>query len=81
MPVILFLYEAERDRAYWLYIQAYFKEQISYQVDWTQRTVTVRIPKKNVLDKNAVARFVEFKRRIVAQAQAGVDHHEEDDRV
>jgi hypothetical protein len=60
-PVILVLYDARRDEAYWLYVQEYFR-----QVQWATRaaaatTVTVHIPAGNVLDQAAIRLFPRFR--------------------
>ena len=60
-PVILALYDAPRDKAYWLYVQEYFR-----QVQWATRvgpttTVTVHIPTGNVLDEAAIRIFARFR--------------------
>jgi hypothetical protein len=60
-PVILVVYDAQEDRAYWLYVQAYFR-----QMQWAARatvaaTVTVHIPAGNVLDEAAIRLFAQFR--------------------
>jgi hypothetical protein len=60
-PVILILYDAQEDRAYWLYVQEYFRK-----IQWKARaatatTVTVRIPSGNILDESAIRLFARFR--------------------
>ena len=60
-PVILIRYDAREDKAYWLYVQDYFR-----RVQWPARndrasTVTVHIPADNVLDETAIRRFARFR--------------------
>ncbi len=58
-PVILIVYDAQQDRAYWLYVQEYFRRQ-----RWAKRvgaTTTVHIPAGNVLDEAAVRLFARFR--------------------
>ncbi len=60
-PVILVRYDAQEDRAYWLYVQEYFRRE-----SWGERaamasTVTVRIPAGNVLDVASVRQFARFR--------------------
>ena len=60
-PVMLLLYDAREDRAYWLYVQEYFR-----QTQWTTRasaasTMTVRVPADNVLDEASVRLFARFR--------------------
>jgi hypothetical protein len=61
MPVILVLYDAQADQAYWLYVQEYFRQQ-----QWGERaraatTVSVRIPAGNILDDAAIRQFARFR--------------------
>ncbi len=60
-PVILILYDAQQDRAYWLYVQEYFR-----QILWPKRatattTVTINVPAANVLDEAAIRLFARFR--------------------
>jgi hypothetical protein len=63
-PVILVLYEAETDQAYWLHVQDYLKEQVTYKVDWAQRTLTVQVPRDNLLDEAGFAQLADVKKEI-----------------
>jgi hypothetical protein len=61
IPVILVLYDAQEDRAFWLYVQDYFRRQ-----GWAKRagrttTVTVRIPRDNLLVEAAVRQFARYR--------------------
>lgn len=56
-PVILVYYDAQKDQAFWLDAQEYFRAQ-----NWAKRsgattTVTVHIPTANVLDELSVRQF------------------------
>jgi len=60
-PVILILYDARQDKAYWLYVQDYFRQR-----QWVRRagaasTVTVHIPTVNVLNEAALRLFAQFR--------------------
>ena len=60
VPVILVVYDAAEDKAYWLHMQGYFREQ-----EWAERakaatTVTVHVPVSNVLDEAAIHLFAGF---------------------
>ena len=61
MPVFLVLYDARDSKAYWLYVQEYFRQQ-----PWAERagpasTVTVHIPAGNVLDEAAIRLFAQYR--------------------
>ena len=45
MPVILVLYDAREDVAYWLYVQAYFERQEDFDLDQAGKQVTVALPR------------------------------------
>jgi Domain of unknown function (DUF4365) len=71
-PVILVLYDARADLAYWLYVQAHFAGR---QGDiGAGQTVTVHIPATNLLDEGAIRRFAAAKAAIQKQVE-GVPHH------
>jgi hypothetical protein len=76
MPLILILYDAVAEIAYWLYIQAYFTRQLGFDVARTGKTVTVHVPKSNVVDQAAIRRFAEFKADVARQTKGAVHHHE-----
>ena len=61
LPVLLILYDARGDRAYWLYVQEYFRGQ-----QWPERAgqatrVTVHVPVSQVLDEAAIRLFGRFR--------------------
>jgi hypothetical protein len=59
-PVILILYDASEDRAYWLLIQQYFRANLR-RPKKRAKTVRVRIPSVQRLDRGAVAQMREIK--------------------
>ena len=75
MPYILVVYDAQSDVAYWLYVQAYFDRMHDFSLTQAGATVTVRIPKANVVDEAAIRQFAHYKNDIVRQAR-GVIRHE-----
>jgi hypothetical protein len=76
MPVILVVYDAEQDKAYWLYVQAYFAKQPTFNLAGAGKEVTVHIPTANVLDQAAVKQFARFRDRITARIKKVIEHHE-----
>jgi hypothetical protein len=60
-PVILIVYDAEQDKAYWLYMQDYFRRQRGTKRAGSATTVTVHVPADNVLDEAAVRLFARFR--------------------
>jgi hypothetical protein len=76
LPVILAVYDAPADRAYWLYVQAYFERHGDFDLKKAGATVTVRIPAARVLDPDAIRTCARYRDRILAQTR-GIIHHEE----
>lgn len=66
-PVILILYDAQGDKAYWLYVQDYFRH-----VHWKARVksaskVTIRISTANLLDEGAIQLFAHIRNERMAR--------------
>jgi hypothetical protein len=57
MPVILILFDASRRRAYWLCIQEYFREDATRRPKKGAKTVRVRVPTGQVVNRRAIARM------------------------
>ncbi|MCI0456579.1 MAG: DUF4365 domain-containing protein [Gemmataceae bacterium] len=76
LPVVLVVYDAPADRAYWLYVQAYFEKQPGFDLKRAGETVTVRIPTSNVLDPDAIRTFARYRDRVGAQLEGKVIHAE-----
>ena len=75
-PVILIVYDALREDAYWLYVQAYFQRQPNFDLTSVGQSVTVSVPVANKLNAAAVRRFASF-RDAVDDQTAEVFHHDE----
>jgi hypothetical protein len=50
-------YDATEDRAYWIHVQAYFAAQTGFNLFAAAETITVRIPRNNLLDPGAIRQF------------------------
>ncbi len=70
----MIVYDTRADVAYWLYVQAYFAQLISFNLAEAGETVTVHLPKTNVVDEAAIRRFAQYRDNVLAQMQ-GVIHH------
>ena len=66
MPVILIVYDAMKDRAYWLHVHDYF-ERRRLQLSHMGRTVTVHVPMANLLNEAAVREFARYRDQALAQ--------------
>lgn len=60
-PVILIVYEAQEDKAYWLWVQDYFQRRRWGERAGASSTVTVHIPTDNILNEAAVRLFARFR--------------------
>jgi len=74
MPVVLIVYDAQADVAYWLYVQAYFASQPGFNLHKAPTRVTVRIPRANIVNQAAMRQFAVYRNAIRAQTK-GVSHH------
>jgi hypothetical protein len=79
MPVILIVYDARKDTAYWLYVQSYFRRLKEFDLFAAGQTVTVHFPTANVVNQAAVRRFAKFRDRINAQLSEVIHDDDEAD--
>jgi hypothetical protein len=61
LPGILVLFDASRRRAYWLHVQRCFREETSRRPKPGARTVRVRVPSQNLVNRRAIAKMRELK--------------------
>src|SRR5207244_3935156 len=64
-PVILVLYDAARERAFWLSIQSHFANKQAF-AKLSGKTVTVSIPTRNSIGDKAMREFAREKAAILA---------------
>jgi hypothetical protein len=60
-PVILVLYDARADVAYWLFVQRYFEELAGFDLRRCGERTSVAIPRANVLDHRAMRELARLK--------------------
>jgi hypothetical protein len=75
MPVILILYDAQADQAYWLYVQAWLR-QSPLLLDRVGATVTVYFDGSHTIDRAAMRLFARYKADVLQQMREVI--HEED---
>ena len=75
MPVILVIYDAAQEIAYWLYTQALFEADNRFQGTGSG-TVTVHVSRDNILDEQTIHRFRQFKQNILDQMHGRLKHNE-----
>jgi hypothetical protein len=76
MPVILIVYDARKEVAYWLYVQSYFRRLKEFNLFAAGKSVTVQVPPGNVVTTSAMRRFARFRNRVVEQMKK-VSHDED----
>jgi hypothetical protein len=64
-PVILILFDASRRRAFWLAVQNYFGEDPARRPKKGAKTVRVRVPTGQVVNRRAIAKWRELKWKTV----------------
>jgi Domain of unknown function (DUF4365) len=67
MPVILVIYDAAKERAFWLYLQDYFRKRSRFSLFTAGKTATVRIPTMNVVNVSAMGSFRRFRDNVLMQ--------------
>ena len=80
-PVILIVYDAQADRAYWLYVQRYFEQLDGFNLFSAPNTVSVHIPTSNVLDQASVRRFSDFREQVIRHIPQGIHSDESSEEV
>jgi hypothetical protein len=67
MPVILIVFDAQADIAYWLYVQAYVQERSDALTILGGDSITVHLSKAHVVDMESARRFARFKADVIRQ--------------
>ncbi len=75
MPVMLIVYDAHRDEAYWLYVQQYF-EAVRVRIRQPGRTVSLMVPANNILNEDGIRQFARFRDNVLRQSQEVIRHHD-----
>jgi hypothetical protein len=65
-PVVLVLYDAKADTAYWVYIQQHFGSLAGFAPEHCGERITVAIPRSNVLDRRAMRALARAKNAAAA---------------
>lgn len=60
-PVILVVYDAATDRAYWLYVQEYFQNRSTKSLFASTGSITLHVPVQNRLNRTSVRRFQQYR--------------------
>ena len=80
-PVMLIVYDAVKDIAFWLYVQSYYRKRPDFNLFTAGRTITVELPAANVVNPGAIMRFARFRDRVLGQMDEVVHDEDKDDPV
>ena len=75
MPCMLVMYDALADEGYWQYVQAYFENLADFDLAQAGETVTIHLPKDNVVDQNAIHAFARYRDAVLSQLQRVIRHN------
>lgn len=64
-PVILVLFDATRRRAFWLPVQKYFRDDTARRPKRGARSVRVRLPRRQVVNRRAIAALRDLKGQVL----------------
>jgi hypothetical protein len=67
LPVIFIVYDAPANRAFWIYIQAYFQRDRDFELSLAGDSITVHIDQSNIVNEEAIQQFAHFKAEILRQ--------------
>jgi hypothetical protein len=75
-PCIFVLYDAKKEKSYWIYIQAYFEKLANFNIDSVNKSYSVNIPISNTIDENVIKNFQTYKNNILDQIEGKIKHLE-----
>jgi hypothetical protein len=73
MPVILVVYDAKADQAYWIHVQQYFAGRRQTIRDRASATTTVYLPHDQIVNESAIVQFAALRDAVMARIR-GVIH-------
>jgi len=71
-PVILIVYDARNESAYWLFVQRYFEQIAGFNLFAAPATLSIKIPVENVLDRSAILLFSSFRDQMLQEMRGGI---------
>ena len=77
LPVILIVFDAAKELAYWLYVQSYFGNLAHFNLFAAGESITVHLPISHVVNKSAIVKFARFRDRVLEQMSEVI--HDEND--
>lgn len=74
-PVALIVFQPSFG-ARWLYVQSYFEAKKDFDLSAVPSTIRVYVPRRNVVDAEAIRTFERFNDDVIAQQRGKISHHE-----
>jgi hypothetical protein len=73
LPVILVLFDAQKEKAYWVYLQLYF-DQRGIVLDSIQ-TDRFSVHFNDIVDSNAIRKWRDYKNTVLSQVNGGIKRY------
>jgi len=73
-PVFLVLFDASRRKAYWLHVQGYFRQDRVRRPRKSGKTVRVRVPRRQAVNRRAVGFMRQIKQEMLIRVK-GLAYH------
>jgi len=80
MPVIIVLFDAANEIAYWTYLQA-FVRKTGIRTKSGKKTFTIRFSENNVVGTEDVRKWKKYKDRILSQSKGHITHDDSADKI
>jgi len=74
MPVVLILYDAVKNNAYWLYVQSYFADGSRLKIRKGQKAISIRFDVRNTITLESMSLFRRLKSDVLAQVDGKIIH-------
>lgn len=75
MPVFLILYDAEKRKGFWLYVQAFFEEDQKRRPRKNAQSIQVNIPVINRINRRTIKLMRKSKEIVLMQLDRVISHH------
>ena len=76
MPCMLIVYDASEDAAYWCYLQAYFENLLGFDLINAGQSVTIQIPRANIVNEAAIRTFATYRDDVISQIEGVIRHRD-----
>jgi hypothetical protein len=73
-PVILIVYDAKADQAYWVYVQQYFEQQRAIDLATAPGRVTVHVSMSKRLDQDSLDQFGRFRDEVLRRLEGKIQN-------